>query len=106
MTIWQNDNLTKCPHLFNIGSDELDALVLQPRNVEQPGRPKEVDHVPGLQKFRQENSALALQIRQQEHLRSLHRLVHIVDRQLGVKLSPLSSIEQHVLGTNAGKLLY
>ena len=71
-------------YLFYVSSDKLDALVFEPRDVEEPGGPEQVDHVPGLQKRGEKDAALTLQVRQQQHLGGLQRLVHVVNRQLKV----------------------
>jgi hypothetical protein len=56
--------------------------MLESRDVEESGGPKEVNHVPGLQELWEEDATLALQVRQQQHLGGLQRLVHVVNRQL------------------------
>jgi hypothetical protein len=38
-------------YLFNVSSHKLDALMLESRDVEESGGPKEVNHVPGLQEL-------------------------------------------------------
>ena len=71
-------------YLFNVSGYELNALVFEPRDVEEPGGPEQVDHVAGLQELGEKNPALTLQVRQKQHLGGLKRLVHVVDRQLGL----------------------